>query len=117
MRIRVAFLCALGIAIAAARDIPAQQTAPQFGGTNAMLDARRQHLVDNWVVRFNSVTGQKVEAGPFYDDIIAFSTKTTFEAVTNALMQTAGTDAPVLRRLWLKENGNWRIVADDVEVP
>ena len=73
MRIGVAFLGALAIAAAAVRDVPAQQTAPQFGGTYATLDARRQHLVDNWVARFNSVTGQKVEAGPFYDDIVAFS--------------------------------------------
>ena len=71
----------------------AQPAPAQFGGTYAKLDARRQHLVDNWVARFNSVTGQKVEAGPFYDDIIAFSTKTTFEAVTNALMQSSLTDA------------------------
>ena len=93
MRIGIAFLGALAIAAAAVRDVPAQQAAPQFGGTYGTLDARRQHLVDNWVARFNSVTGQKVEPGPFYDDIVAFSTKTTFEAVTNALMQSSLTDA------------------------
>jgi hypothetical protein len=93
MRIGVAFLGALAIAAAAVRDVPAQQTAPQFGGTYATLDARRQQLVVNWVARFNSMTGQKVEAGLFYDDIVAFSTKTTFEAVTNALMQSSLTDA------------------------
>ena len=92
MRIGVAFLGALAIAAAAVRDVPAQQPAPQFGGTYATLDARRQHLVANWVTRFNSVTGQKVEAGAFYNDIVAFSSKTTFEAVTNALMQSSLTD-------------------------
>ena len=63
MRIGVALLARPAIAAAAVRDLPPQQTAPQFGGTYATLDARRKHLVDNWVARFNSVTGQKVEAG------------------------------------------------------
>ena len=35
----------------------------------------------------------------------------------NVRVRAAGSEAPVLRLLWLKENGNWRIVAYDVEVP
>ena len=31
--------------------------------------------------------------------------------------QTRSGDAPVLRTLWLKENGPWRIVTYDVEQP
>jgi hypothetical protein len=30
---------------------------------------------------------------------------------------TQGGDAPVLRLLWRKEDGNWRITSYDVEVP
>ena len=67
----------------------AQQKQPTFGGEYSSLDARRQKLVDNWVKRFNEVTGQNVEAGPFYNTYIKFSAKTTFDAVTNALMTTA----------------------------
>src|SRR5262245_22655065 len=64
----------------------AQQGPPQFGGAYASLDARRQTYVHNWVERFNKATGQRLEAGPFYDDLLPLSTKTTFEAVTHALM-------------------------------
>ena len=34
-----------------------------------------------------------MEAGPFYDEIVSLSTKTTFDAVTHALMTTRLTDA------------------------
>ena len=69
-----------------------QQAPPTLGGGYAALDARRQRLVDGWVARFNQVTGQKIDAGPFYDGRARFSAKTTFEAVTHALMTTTLTD-------------------------
>ena len=56
------------------------------------LDVRRQQLVDNWVARFSKVTGKPIEPGPFYDDVLTVSTKTTFDAVTHALMTTLLTD-------------------------
>jgi hypothetical protein len=68
------------------------QPAPAIGGGYASLDARRQRLVEGWVARFNQVTGQKIEAGPFYDSRARLSAKTTFEAVTHALMTTTLTD-------------------------
>ncbi len=71
----------------------AQQAPAQFGGAYTSLDARRQHFVEDWVARFNATTGQTVKAGPFYDDIVSLSTKTTFEAITNALMESKLTDA------------------------
>ena len=70
----------------------AQQPPSQLGGTYSDLDARRRQLVDDWVARFVKTTGQQVEAGPFYDDIISVSAKTTFDAVTHALSATALTD-------------------------
>ena len=69
-----------------------QQPEVRFGGDYAGLEARRQYLVDNWVVRFGRVTGKPVEPGPFYDDVLPLSTKTTFDAVTHALMTTPLTD-------------------------
>ena len=69
-----------------------QTTPPRFGGAYAGLGERRQHLVNGWVSRFVKSTGQTAEPGPFYDDIIHLSTKTTFEAVTHALMTTRMTD-------------------------
>ena len=35
----------------------------------------------------------------------------------NFRLQSQGGEAPVLRVLWLKENGNWHIAAYDVELP
>jgi hypothetical protein len=45
------------------------------------------------VARFTKVTGQSLDARSFYDDMLNLSTKTTFDAVTHALMTTALTDA------------------------
>ena len=58
----------------------------------AQLDARRQPFVVGWVERFNKATGQALEPGPFYDTVVGLSTKTTFEAITHALMTIALTD-------------------------
>jgi len=35
----------------------------------------------------------------------------------NVRVQAAGGESPVLRLLWLKEYGKWRIAAYDVEAP
>ena len=45
------------------------------------------------MARFTKVTGQSVDPALFYDDILSLSTKTTFDAVTHALMTTPLTDA------------------------
>ena len=70
----------------------AQTPQPQFGGKYAELDERRQKLVDGWVVRLEKTTGQKIEPASLYDDIVSLSSKTTFVAVTHALMTTRLTD-------------------------
>jgi hypothetical protein len=71
----------------------AQQEPLQFGGAYAGLGPRRQHLIDDWVTRLNAVSGLQVEPAAFYDTYVKFSTKTTFDAVTHALMTTPLTDA------------------------
>ncbi len=48
--------------------------------------------MNDWVERFIKTTGQKLETGPFYDELMTFSSKTTFDAVTHALMTTQLTD-------------------------
>ena len=70
--------------------VAAQET--QFGGDYAALEPGQKRLMADWVARFNEVTGQNVEAGPFYDDLVRLSTKTTFDAVTHALMTTTLSD-------------------------
>ena len=72
----------------------AQQPPPlRFGGAYSGLDARRQALVDGWVARFVKTTGQRLDPEPFYDELLSVSTKTTFDAVTHALMTIQLTDA------------------------
>ena len=81
-------LCVLAVEI-----VIAQQPPRQFGGAYSELDGRRQQLVAEWLARFEKVTGQSLDARALYDDILSLSTKTTFDAVTHALVTTPLTDA------------------------
>ena len=93
-RLLTGLACALALTMTAVIAANGQQpTAPQFGGGYAQLDARRQALVNDWVARLVKTTGQKVEPGPFYDDLMTTSSKTTFDAVTHALLRIQLTDA------------------------
>ena len=84
--------CSLVLAGLAVQSTHTQQPAPRFGGAYAGLDPRRQLLVNDWIERFIQTTGQKLETAPFYDEIMTLSSKTTFDAVTHALMTTQLTD-------------------------
>jgi hypothetical protein len=84
-RVLLAFaLCVMSSGIAAG-----QQPTQAFGGAYADLGVRRQALVAGWVERFSKTTGQVVETGPFYDEVVLLSSKTTFDAVTHALLATS----------------------------
>ena len=73
--------------------LSAAQQPNSFGGDFADLTPQQQRLIANWVERFNQVTGQDADAEAFYDDLVKLSTKTTFDAVTHALMTSTLTDA------------------------
>lgn len=88
----VAALSLIACVVTVAVEVVVAQPPRKFGGTYADLDPRRQALVADWVARFVRTTGQALEPGPFYDDILTLSTKTTFDAVTHALMTTRLTD-------------------------
>jgi len=88
-----AFVSATVIVTTLVTSLAAQEKPPRFGGSYSTLDPRRQHLVDDWVARLSEITGQRIEPAAFYDGIIRLSTKTSFEAITHALMTTALTDA------------------------
>lgn len=90
---RASFIVAVFSIFAAFLVARAQQPTPRFGGAYASLDERRQGLVKDWVARFVKTTGQPLEPAAFYDDILSLSAKTTFEAVTHALMTTRLSDA------------------------
>jgi hypothetical protein len=83
---------AAALALTITPGVIAQQAPPRFGGSYDSLDARQQRLIDDWVVRFNATTGQKVAAGPFYDEVVSLSTKVTFDAITNALLSSSLTE-------------------------
>ena len=87
------FICGCLLALTTIEIGFAQQQPLQLGGAYAGLGERRQRLVDDWLARLKATTGQQLEPGPFYDEILAVSSKTTFDAVTHALMTTSLTDA------------------------
>ena len=82
------------VVAAACITASAQQPPPlRFGGAYSELGARRQALINGWVERFVKTTGQRLEPEAFYNDFLSVSTKTTFDAVTHALMTIQLTDA------------------------
>ena len=86
-------LATVMLLLTVAAALAAQQPPTRFGGAYSELQPRRQQLVDNWVARFTKLTKQSLAPGPFYDEILPLSTKTTFDAVTHALLTTSLTDA------------------------
>ena len=62
-----------------------------FGGTYDLLEPAQRRLIDDWVRRFNEVTGRETPPDILYN-LIRISTRTTFDAVTDALITTALTD-------------------------
>ena len=82
------------VAAAACITASAQQPPPlRFGGAYSELGAPRQALINGWVERFVKTTGQRLDPEPFYNEFLSVSTKTTFDAVTHALMTIQLTDA------------------------
>jgi hypothetical protein len=61
------------------------------GGRYAELAPGQKRLVDDWVDRFSKVMARPMDASGLYDGL-ALSTRTTFSAVTHALLDTELTD-------------------------
>ncbi len=85
--------CLVGLSAIGAQSLDGaqsggQQVAPVGVGSFSALDARRRRLIEGWVARFNETSGLSVAPGPFYDEKVRVSARTTFEAVTHALMTT-----------------------------
>ena len=78
------------IAVVSAAQAPAQQD-PVFEGTFETLRAEQRQLVEDWVRRLEAATQQKINPAGLYDTL-PLATRTTFNAVTHALMQTSLTD-------------------------
>ena len=70
---------------------PGASKQTTFGGGYSSLSPQQQSLVDDWFQRFSSVVKKPVDPAEGYEQI-PLSAKTTFDAVTHALMKTELTD-------------------------
>ena len=68
-------------------DQPAGAEPRSFGGTFKTLQPAQQQLIAAWVRRFNSTTKQTLDSEKAYD-AARLSVRTTFDAVTHAVMNT-----------------------------
>jgi len=67
-------------------------TQPQFHGTYEELRPAQKQLIDEWYAEYNRMTNDHSE--PTEYNQFSLSTRTTYEAVTHALMTTNLTDKP-----------------------
>lgn len=79
----VSVLCVSLLAFAPDRATETQR----FGGRYDRLLRDQQKLVDAWILEYSRITGQSLETESIYDSL-PLSTRTTFEAVTHALLRT-----------------------------
>jgi len=63
-----------------------------FGGSYAQLSGEQQRLLHEWADRYARLTGEPANPGELYDTA-RMSQRTTFDAVTHALLNTPLTDA------------------------
>ena len=59
----------------------------RFGGKYRTLAAEQRRLIDSWYDTFNRITGERRDPQSYYDKV-PLSARTTFEAVTHALLNT-----------------------------
>jgi hypothetical protein len=64
---------------------------PFFGGKYDALAPQQKALVDQWFAEYQKITGNQVDPATSYDTLNP-SVRTTFEAVTHALMKSMLTD-------------------------
>jgi len=77
--------CVVGAVLSSAFSLA---TDPQrFGGRFEALRVEQQRLVKAWITEFNRATGTSLMAESAYDELSP-STRTTFDAVTHALLTT-----------------------------
>ena len=62
-----------------------------FGGKYEQLAPEQKQLIGDWTRRYNEITGERLVVEASYD-ALPLSTRTTFEAVTHALMSSELTD-------------------------
>jgi hypothetical protein len=85
-------LCAL-VTVGAAMRGPSSpnEATGDFSANYASLMPEQKALVDDWIRRFSAIVQKQVDPEKAYDNL-PLSTKTTFNAVTHALISTQLTD-------------------------
>ena len=68
------------------KEIQSEDTV-RFGGKYADLAPEQHELIDLWFEEFNRITGEDRDPQSYYD-LVPLSARTTFEAVTHALIKT-----------------------------
>lgn len=69
-----------------------QKSRKVFGGSFEELAPEQQQLIRDWAERYSKLTGESVDAAKIYDSA-RISQRTTFDAVTHALLNTPLTAA------------------------
>lgn len=69
----------------------ATSSRAQTGGAYEHLTEDQKRLVERWAREYEKITGQRVQVAAAYDRL-SLSTRSTFDAVTNALVRTTLTD-------------------------
>src|SRR5678815_759856 len=94
LRAFLLFACGIVFALCLSRFVSAQQpSAPQVipGAKYSDLAPEQKALVDDWFRRFGDVVRKPISGEEGYNNL-PVSTKTTFGAVTHALIRTTLTD-------------------------
>ncbi len=89
MRLSIILAVLLATITAQAQNQPTT-SAPPFPGTYAQLKPQQKKLIDDWYADYNKMMHEDLPASDY--DQLSLSTRTTFEAVTHALMTTNLTD-------------------------
>ena len=88
-RLAVTLIILLSITVLAAQERPASPPV-DFHGTYEELKPSQKQLIDEWYAEYNRMTND--HSDPKEYNQFSLSTRTTFEAVTHALMTTKLTD-------------------------
>lgn len=88
MRLSWVLVLLLGLGMQA-QDTPAKST-PAFPGTYEQLKPQQKLLIDDWYADYNKMMHENLPPSDY--DQLSLSVRTTFEAVTHALMTTNLTD-------------------------
>src|SRR6516225_5992917 len=84
-RLRGTLPVLLSVIALVAQEQPAN-TPTEFHGAYAELKPAQRELIDEWYAEYNRMTHD--QSSPTEYDQLSLSTRTTFEAVTHALMTT-----------------------------